>query len=148
MDKMIARQSKLGHSRLFGLRPRVLAFAIVLALTTCFVFFTRSADLRIIPYTHDHKTEHFSSDLPETGPSDLNTLADAPYWELNASDIKHWHDPTDKEDPNNIEPGTEQDGKDRGADEVSRLQDEKDKRKLWRYIYAATAKYDMTCLPI
>lgn len=69
-----------------------------------------------------------------------NVDATIPYLELSASDIENWSDPDDREDPNQVEPGTEQDGTVRGADEISRLQDEKDKRKLWRYLYRATSK--------
>lgn len=62
-----------------------------------------------------------------------------PYWDVEISDIQNWDDPDDDEDPNNVEPGYEQDGQQRGAGPTSNLQDEKDKRKLWRYLYRMTA---------
>ncbi|EGX88360.1 hypothetical protein CCM_08403 [Cordyceps militaris CM01] len=144
MDKMIRRPSRLGRSRLPGFKPRFLLFAAAMAFTTCFFFFTRSADLRIVPYVHDNGKSYGlnlfgSSEKPLMDPTDKNNGGAIPYWELSASDIKHWSDPDDREDPNEVQPGTEQDGTQRGADETSKLQDEKDKRKLWRYLYRATA---------
>ncbi|OAA57675.1 hypothetical protein ISF_06916 [Cordyceps fumosorosea ARSEF 2679] len=114
-----------------------------MASMTCLLFLTRSTDLRIVSYVHDRENYDLGLfggtekplKIPKNGKIDETT----PYWELRASDIKHWSDPDDNEDPNNVQPGTEQDGTPRNADEVSRLQDEKDKRKLWRYLYRATA---------
>lgn len=116
-----------------------------MAFTTCFLFLTRSADMRIVPYVHDSRKAHsiglFAGAEKPLAATNLDSVdAAIPHVELSASDIKHWSDPDDNEDPDRVEPGTEQDGTPRGANEISLLQDEKDKRKLWRYLYRATAK--------
>ncbi|KAJ6784285.1 hypothetical protein PWT90_06415 [Aphanocladium album] len=143
---MIRRPSSLGRSRLPAFRPRFVLFAAAMAFATCFVFFTRSSDLRIVPNLHDSGQSHnidifggTATEKPSIDPKKDTIDVSIPYWELIASDIKHWSDPDDREDPNEVEPGTEQDGTQRGVDAVSRLQEEKDKRKLWRYLYRATA---------
>lgn len=61
-------------------------------------------------------------------------------WELTAEDLKDWRDPTDGEDPNDIESGFETDGKDRGFGDLGKLQHEKDMRKEWRHAYSVTSK--------
>lgn len=61
-------------------------------------------------------------------------------WDLNIEDLRQWKDPDDKEDPNDVAPGYETDGKDRDSGSISRLQHEKDMRKMWRYAYKTTAK--------
>jgi hypothetical protein len=61
-------------------------------------------------------------------------------WDLNIEDLRQWKDPADKEDPNDVAPGYETDGKDRDSGTISRLQHEKDMRKMWRYAYKTTAK--------
>lgn len=61
-------------------------------------------------------------------------------WDLSIEDLRQWKDPSDKEDPNDVAPGYETDGKGRDAGTISRLQHEKDMRKMWRYAYKTTAK--------
>lgn len=61
-------------------------------------------------------------------------------WELTAEHLEDWDDPTDGEDPNDIELGYELDGKERGFGALARLQHEKDMRKEWRHAYAVTEK--------
>lgn len=61
-------------------------------------------------------------------------------WELTSDEIKDWKDPTDEEDPKDVAPGYETDGKHREPGELSRLQREKDLRKEWRHHYKVTAK--------
>lgn len=61
-------------------------------------------------------------------------------WDLNIEDLRQWKDPDDKEDPKDVAPGYETDGKDRDSGTISRLQHEKDMRKMWRYAYKTTAK--------
>ncbi|KAJ4155660.1 hypothetical protein LMH87_000896 [Akanthomyces muscarius] len=100
--------------------------------------------MRIVPYVHDSRKAHsiglFAGAEKPLAATNLDSVdAAIPHVELSASDIKHWSDPDDNEDPDRVEPGTEQDGTPRGANEISLLQDEKDKRKLWRYLYRATA---------
>ncbi|KAM3494821.1 hypothetical protein MY3957_001952 [Beauveria namnaoensis] len=138
---MILRPNILSHSRRPGLKPRFLLFAAALAFATCFLFFTRSADLRIVPYVNKngYGAGLFGVEKPLLETNQNGVEAVIPDLELSASDIKHWIDPDDPEDPNQVQPGTEQDGTQRSFDEISRLQDEKDKRKIWRYLYRATA---------
>lgn len=142
MNKMILRPNRLSHSRRPGLKPRFLLFAAALAFATCFLFFTRSTDLRIVPYVNKngYGAGLFGAEKPLLETNKNGVEAVIPDLELSASDIKHWIDPDDPEDPNQVQPGTEQDGTQRSFDEISRLQDEKDKRKIWRYLYRATAK--------
>lgn len=61
-------------------------------------------------------------------------------WKVDINDLRKWSDPDDHEDPNDVEPGYETDGKVREAGSISRLQHEKDLRKMWRYAYKTTAK--------
>ncbi|KAM3441996.1 hypothetical protein NHJ13734_002584 [Beauveria thailandica] len=138
---MVLRPNRLSHSRLLGLKPRFLLFAAALAFATCFLFFTRSADLRIVPYVNKsgYGVGLFGAEKPLIEIKKNGVESIIPDLELSASDIKHWSDPDDREDPNQVQPGTEQDGTQRSFDEISRLQDEKDKRKIWRYLYRATA---------
>ncbi|KAJ3481394.1 hypothetical protein NLG97_g7830 [Lecanicillium saksenae] len=142
---MIRAPNRFSRSRLPAFRPRFVLFAATMAFAACLIFFTRSSDLHIVPYSRDSKSHNIdifggtATEKPLMDPKDDTIEASIPYWELSANDIKHWSDPDDREDPNEVEPGTEQDGTPRGADEVSRLQDEKDRRKLWRYLYRATA---------
>ncbi|PTB39039.1 hypothetical protein M441DRAFT_29331 [Trichoderma asperellum CBS 433.97] len=63
-------------------------------------------------------------------------------WDLNIEDLRQWKDPDDKEDPNDVAPGYETDGKDRDSGTISRLQHEKDMRKMWRYAYKTTANLE------
>ncbi|KAM3510484.1 hypothetical protein MY11210_005886 [Beauveria gryllotalpidicola] len=138
---MILRRNRLIHSRLLGFKPRFLLFAAALAFATCFLFFTRSADLRVVPYVNKsgYGVGFIGAEKPLIEIKNNDVDSDIPDLELSASDIKHWSDPDDPEDPNQVQPGTEQDGTQRTFDEISRLQDEKDKRKIWRYLYRATA---------
>ncbi|KAM0458996.1 hypothetical protein ACHAO4_002386 [Trichoderma viride] len=63
-------------------------------------------------------------------------------WDLNIEDLRQWKDPDDKEDPKDVAPGYETDGKDRDSGTISRLQHEKDMRKMWRYAYKTTANLE------
>ncbi|RFU72785.1 major facilitator superfamily transporter [Trichoderma arundinaceum] len=63
-------------------------------------------------------------------------------WDLNIEDLRQWKDPSDKEDPNDVAPGYETDGKGRDSGTISRLQHEKDMRKMWRYAYKTTANLE------
>lgn len=82
--------------------------------------------------------DHEATDDASNSTSDSHEPA-KPYWEVEISDIENWQDPDDDEDPNNIEPGSANDGQDRDYGAVSRLKEEKDKRKLWRYLYRMTS---------
>ncbi|KAL7799066.1 hypothetical protein V8C37DRAFT_366434 [Trichoderma ceciliae] len=63
-------------------------------------------------------------------------------WDLNIEDLRQWKDPDDKEDPNDVAPGYETDGKGRDSGTISRFQHEKDMRKMWRYAYKTTANLE------
>ncbi|KAJ6443681.1 major facilitator superfamily transporter [Purpureocillium lavendulum] len=60
-------------------------------------------------------------------------------WNISIDDLRHWKDPDDQEDPNDVLPGDELDGASRTPADVARLQHEKDQRKLWRHAYKSTA---------
>ncbi|KAL7942177.1 hypothetical protein V8C42DRAFT_160077 [Trichoderma barbatum] len=60
-------------------------------------------------------------------------------WDLTIEELREWKDPSDKENYKDVAPGYETDGKGRDSGTVSRLQHEKDMRKMWRYAYKTTA---------
>ncbi|PNP53081.1 hypothetical protein THARTR1_06291 [Trichoderma harzianum] len=61
-------------------------------------------------------------------------------WDLSLEELRQWKDQGDKENYDDVAPGYETDGKGRDAGTISRLQHEKDMRKMWRYAYRTTAK--------
>lgn len=61
-------------------------------------------------------------------------------WDLTIEELRQWKDPSDKENYNDVAPGYETDGKGRDSGTISRLQHEKDMRKMWRYAYKTTAR--------
>jgi hypothetical protein len=81
-----------------------------------------------------------NSQPKEEGDEDEYGAIHRQLWELTAQDLKDWRDPTDGEDPNDIEPGFETDGKERGFGDLGKLQHEKDMRKEWRHAYSVTSK--------
>ncbi|KAH7326163.1 hypothetical protein B0I35DRAFT_347804 [Stachybotrys elegans] len=125
-------------------RPRTLLLAALASLTAYYLLFTGpSTSVQIVPYIHEATTPSTQAPTPEddanvpkteTGQIDL-----AAEWEIDLKDLRKWRDVDDPEDPNDIEPGYETDGKDREPGEIGRLQHEKDMRKMWRYVYKATA---------
>lgn len=62
------------------------------------------------------------------------------YLNIKIENVGAWRDPTDPEDPKEVEPGHEFDGKSREPGELGRLQHEKDLRRIWRYVYKMTSK--------
>ncbi|KAL7936942.1 hypothetical protein V8C35DRAFT_211886 [Trichoderma chlorosporum] len=63
-------------------------------------------------------------------------------WDLSIQELRQWNDEDDKEDYDDVAPGYETDGKGRDSGTVSRLQHEKDMRKMWRYAYRTTANLE------
>lgn len=61
-------------------------------------------------------------------------------WDMTIDDLRKWKDPDDKENYDDVAPGYETDGQGRDSGTISRLQHEKDMRKMWRYAYKTTAK--------
>ncbi|OTA03650.1 hypothetical protein A9Z42_0041330 [Trichoderma parareesei] len=60
-------------------------------------------------------------------------------WDMTIEELRKWKDPTDKENYDDVAPGYETDGQGRDSGTISRLQHEKDMRKMWRYAYKTTA---------
>lgn len=115
-------------------RPRTILLAAIASVTTYLLVFNGpSHRFQVVPYFPD-----------ANGGANLGTDADGSRmknsWDFSIEDIKGWRDPDDKEDPNDIEPGYETDGKVREPGEISKTQHEKDLRKMWRYAYKMTAK--------
>lgn len=133
MDKMlIAPPSR--RSLLSRPRPRTILLLALATVTSYWLLFSGpSPDLRVVPYH------------PEGGKGDVDYFsgedAGKDEWEIDIEDLRNWRDPDDHEDPNDIEPGYETDGKDRDNGLIGKLQHEKDMRKMWRYAYKTTAKY-------
>ncbi|KAL5086101.1 hypothetical protein Trisim1_009589 [Trichoderma cf. simile WF8] len=63
-------------------------------------------------------------------------------WDLTIEELRQWKDKGDKENYDDVAPGYETDGKGRDAGTISRLQHEKDMRKMWRYAYSTTANLE------
>ncbi|KAH7149534.1 hypothetical protein B0J13DRAFT_473206 [Dactylonectria estremocensis] len=119
-----------GHGRhLFSgkLRPKSVFLMIVAMLSAYYLLFSGSSS-RVVP----HEPVRGSEDGQPTKPR-------KELWELPAEYLDGWNDPTDNEDPNDIELGYELDGKERGFGALARLQHEKDLRKEWRHAYAVTS---------
>lgn len=128
------------------LRPKSVLLLLVAMAAAYYLIFDRaeaSPKVHVVPY-YPHKGLHQSS-----GNSIFEQQGDTPHdsqrprkemWDLTAEDLKDWHDPTDREDPNDIELGYETDGKERGFGDLAKLQHEKDMRKEWRHAYGVTAK--------
>lgn len=112
-------------------RPRSVLFITLAAFTTYILFFSGPSirmsypsPPRLVP------DEHATAESQEM-------MRD---WEIDIEEVRKWKDPDDPEDPNLVEPGYETDGKDREPGDIGKLQHEKDMRKLWRYVYKATAE--------
>lgn len=123
-------------------RPRTFLLIVLAAVTTYYLVFSGpSPRLRVIPYVHDEAQPNpgpaGQDPVPAGSPKDRLTKSP---WDIDINEIKDWKDPDDKEDPNDVEPGEELDGKERDPGAIARLQKEKDLRKTWRYVYKATKK--------
>ncbi|CAM1500929.1 Fc.00g100910.m01.CDS01 [Cosmosporella sp. VM-42] len=149
-----------GHRMIWG-RPRARTLILVgLAMITAYflLFSEPGSQLQVVPYLHDKPantgttgTEKPLTDSTDGGDSDDFTVDEEefkipektkqkkPEWELTADEIKDWVDPTDQEDPDDVEKGYETDGKYRSTGDLSKLQREKDMRKEWRHAYKITA---------
>ncbi|KAI5462544.1 hypothetical protein BGZ63DRAFT_403759 [Mariannaea sp. PMI_226] len=123
-------------------RPRSVFLLLVAMLAAYYLIFNRSntqARVQVVPY-YPHQGLHQSAgnSIFEQGGTHDSGLPKEP-WDLTAAEIKDWKDPTDREDPNDIELGYETDGKERGFGDLAKLQREKDMRKEWRHAYAVSA---------
>lgn len=126
-------------------RSRTLIFLLLAAITTYYLIFSDpSPQLRAVPYQPEPPTP----DLSEQPGKPQKVLGGATnpdraildsYLNVNIKDVGDWRDPTDPEDPNEVEPGHEFDGKSREPGELGRLQHEKDLRRIWRFVYSKTA---------
>ncbi|KAI6781685.1 uncharacterized protein J7T54_003951 [Emericellopsis cladophorae] len=123
-------------------RPRTLLLIAFASVTTYWILFSGSGpQFHVVPFTHDSTAgqqftpsgqQSTKGDASDAGPSEKHA------WDISIEDIKGWRDPDDDEDPADIEPGYERDGKHREPGDISKTQHEKDLRTLWRYAYKTT----------
>lgn len=113
-------------------RPRAM-LALALVVVTAYYWFSSGPAETVQVVKQKPPAENGRLSL-QTGSKKM------PYWDIQASDLQNWRDPDDSEDPKDVVRGYEQDGRARDEGSVSRLQKEKDMRKIWRYVYKATAK--------
>jgi hypothetical protein len=126
-------------------RTRTLIFLVLAAITTYYILFSEPAPApRVVPH---HPETHVEPPVPGGRPQTVLAGAKNPdravldsYLNIKIQDVGEWRDPTDPEDPKEVEPGHEFDGKSREPGELGRLQHEKDLRRIWRYVYKMTAK--------
>lgn len=114
------------------LRPKSLLLGTLVTFTVYYLFFS-GPTRGLVPYYHEGQ----SSSSRSGGVLD-NSKHTKDDWDINIEQIRGWSDPDDHEDPNDVEPGYETDGKVRNEGQISKLQHEKDMRKLWRYLYKAS----------
>ncbi|KAF4460080.1 hypothetical protein FALBO_13148 [Fusarium albosuccineum] len=133
--------------RMFGAKPRprpvvIIVFAMVSAYYL--LFSGPGPHVQVVPYNPKSQPGNANSANPQanqqTDDSQYSSIQ-RELWELTAQDLKDWWDPTDGEDPNDVEPGYETDGKDRGFGDLGKLQHEKDMRKEWRHAYSVTSNF-------
>lgn len=129
-------------------RTRTLIFFTLAAITTYYLLFSEpTPQLRVVPYQPE--VPHEAPVAVDRGGRPQSILAGAKnpdratldsYLNIKIEDVGNWRDPTDPEDPKEVEPGHEFDGKSREPGELGRLQHEKDLRRIWRYVYKMTSK--------
>ena len=147
MEKMLKGQNR----RVMAARPRprTLLLLVFASITAWYILFSGpSTGIQVVPYLHDETPgrpasvpavqESTADSTKQTAPAAPKPPKQKPFWDVDIDQIRNWQDPTDMENYNDVEPGYELDGKDRDAGSIGRLQDEKDKRKMWRYVYGAT----------
>lgn len=140
MEKMLNVQTRRTFSRP---RPRViLIVALALISAYFFIFSGPAPSWQVISYTHEEASSSGESSATDGGSSYFDGKDDhQDSWEIDIEDLRKWRDPEDKEDPDDVEPGYLEDGKEREEGSIAKLQHEKDLRKMWRYAYKTTAKY-------
>ncbi|KAF4584129.1 major facilitator superfamily transporter [Ophiocordyceps camponoti-floridani] len=124
-----------GRRKLMPLpRPRIIFLLALAAATSYLVLFSRHAPhVHMVPYLRDPPA-------PSPSPSRPDELSETKAeWHVEIDDLRYWRDPTDGENPDDVLPGYETDGKHREPGDVGRLQHEKNLRKMWRYLYMTTA---------
>ncbi|CAF3445864.1 unnamed protein product [Fusarium graminearum] len=138
--------------RLFGakLRPRSMIVIVFAMLAAYYLLFSPTATIPV-PSTSPGSVQEQQPPVVEHGgnsqPQGEGEVEDQygsihrQLWELTAEDLRDWRDPTDGEDPRDIEPGFETDGKERGFGDLGKLQHEKDMRKEWRHAYSVTSNF-------
>ncbi|PHH88928.1 hypothetical protein CDD83_6875 [Cordyceps sp. RAO-2017] len=146
MGKMLNPQ---GRRALLSLpRPRVILILALASVTSYLLLFSgQGPRVHIVPYLRERPQKTTPTTAPTTptdGPEPDAPRPDAlaetkSEWQIDIDDLRYWSDPDDHEDPNDVLPGYETDGTDREPGDISRLQHEKDLRKMWRYVYKTTA---------
>jgi hypothetical protein len=136
--------------RLFGakLRPRSMIIIVFAMLAAYYLLFSPTTTIPVPSNSPGAvqepppPVEHGGNSQPqgEGEVEDQYGSIHRQLWELTAEDLKDWRDPTDGEDPRDVEPGFETDGKERGFGDLGKLQHEKDMRKEWRHAYSVTSK--------
>ncbi|KAF7543280.1 hypothetical protein G7Z17_g10866 [Cylindrodendrum hubeiense] len=128
------------HLHASKLRPKTVFLVIVAMLAAYYLLFSGSdSNVQVVPYDPLRGSEGQDA----SGNQDIDDGSQMPVvrkelWELTAEYLDDWYDPTDDEDPNDVELGYETDGKERGFGALARLQHEKDMRKEWRHAYSVT----------
>ncbi|KAH7011783.1 hypothetical protein EDB80DRAFT_401080 [Ilyonectria destructans] len=118
------------------LRPKSTFLIVIAMLSAYYILFSGSgSNAPAVPPYFPGGSKGHPLDGQNGGQSPQNRKE---LWELTAEHLEDWDDPTDEEDPNDIELGYELDGKERGFGALARLQHEKDMRKEWRHAYAVT----------
>lgn len=142
MDKMLNPNGR----RMFSgrPRPRTLLLIALAAVTTYYLVFSGPApQLHVVTQLHNGgDSQGGIVPKPATG-TDGEFYSESQQkgqWDFEIEDIKGWRDPDDHEDPDDVEPGYETDGKERDPGQISRLQREKDLRRMWRYAYKMSAE--------
>ncbi|KAK0384921.1 hypothetical protein NLU13_7400 [Sarocladium strictum] len=125
-------------------RTRTLIFLVLAAITTYYILFSEpSPQMRVVPSQPEAPIEPpIGGGRPQTvlaGANNPDRATLDSYLNIKIEDVGEWRDPTDPEDPKEVEPGHEFDGKSREPGELGRLQHEKDLRRIWRYVYKMTA---------
>ncbi|KAM5352332.1 hypothetical protein ACJ41O_005055 [Fusarium nematophilum] len=133
--------------RMFGakLRPRSMLIIVFAMLAAYFLLFSKSGPhIQVVPHNPNEQAPNANTANPQpneqTDDSQYASIQ-RELWELTAQDLKDWWDPTDNEDPNDVELGYETDGKERGFGDLGKLQHEKDMRKEWRHAYSVTSNF-------
>ncbi|RCI08972.1 hypothetical protein L249_5037 [Ophiocordyceps polyrhachis-furcata BCC 54312] len=124
-------------------RPRTILLLAVAAATSYLILFSGHAPrVHIVPYLRDTPPSSPSSSSSSSSPTSSHSdelSATKAEWHVEIDDLRYWRDPDDPENPDDVLPGYETDGKHREPGDVGRLQHEKNLRKMWRYLYKTTA---------
>ncbi|PTB69771.1 hypothetical protein BBK36DRAFT_1188433 [Trichoderma citrinoviride] len=131
-------------------RPRVRFILLIIfaSVTSYYLLFSGPTPrFNLVPYQSEAPETKGDQALPSGAPEPLNMDLETynkevemlESWDMTIEELRKWKDPTDKENYDDVAPGYETDGQGRDSGTISRLQHEKDMRKMWRYAYKTTA---------